>query len=270
MGALEIAQTQMDEAKATISIVEAEIQTTGTERRMKLAKLAHARAVLNTAKANVKARQVAVDKARTQASFTQLTAAFDGVVTRRTADPGNFVQASDSRLLTPLLTLQRVDQVRVVVQLPSEYAALVERDNPVDLTIESLAGAAITGQKIARFSSAIDPKDRTMTVEIDVLNPDGRLMPGMFGNVTIHFKKRFADAFVVPSSCLILFGQPSGPGYMVYIIRDGKAHQLIVEVSMNNGKEAEISKGIKASDLIITNNQGKLREGTPVKVEKGP
>jgi len=106
-----------------------------------------------------------------------------------------------------------------------------------------------------------------MAVEIDVANVKQRLLPGMYGSVTIHFKKRFADALVVPSSCVFLvpLGQQG-----VSVVRDGKAHRLLVEVLMDNGKEAEIFKGINASDLIITNNPGGLAEGTPVKVEKGP
>ncbi len=270
LAALEIAQTQMEEAKATVSVAEAEVRAGGAERRIKLAKLDHAKAALNTAKANVNARQVAVDKARIQESYTQLKAAFDGVVTRRSADPGNFFQPSDSRLLRPLLTLQRMDQVRVVVQISSKYASLVERGDPVDLEIESLPGGAITGQTIARFSHAINPDNRTMAVEIDVANLKQRLLPGMSGSVAIHFKKRFTDAFVVPSSCLVPYGDAGRLRHWVYIVRDGKAHRLTVEVGAREGERTEIVKGLTASDLIITNNPGELDEGTPVKVEKKP
>src|SRR6185437_7635102 len=189
---LEMAQAQMEEVEAQVRIAETEVDSAGMELkrykasaeavgigklaaaetnvRVKKGKLLHAKATLHASKANVKARQVAVAKARIQESFTRITAAFDGVVTRRTADPGNFFQPSDSRLLTPLLTLQRTDQVRIVVRLPSGYAALVERGDPVALTIESLPGVAITGQKIARFSPTINPDNRTMAVEIEVAN----------------------------------------------------------------------------------------------------
>jgi len=89
----------------------------------------------------------------------------------------------------------------------------------------------------------------------------------MHGSVTIHFKKRFADALLVPSSCVIGSGLKRP---WVYVVRDGEAHRLGVEVAADNGTQAEISKGIKASDLIISNNHNKLTDGTPVKVEKGP
>jgi hypothetical protein len=54
----------------------------------------------------------------------------------------------------------------------------------------------------------------------------------------------------------------------VFIVREGKAHRSPVTVSVDDGKSVEIGKGIQASDLVVVNNQGELREGTPVKVEK--
>jgi RND family efflux transporter MFP subunit len=261
---LELARAQVDEAKATVAAAEAEAEVRPA--KTDISKLSQARASLNAAKAKVRLAQASLDKARIQESFTQLKAAFDGVVTRRTADAGNYVQPSDSRLLRPLLTVQRVDTLRIVAKVPDGYARFVERGLPVDLEIP---GVRITGLKIARFSPTLHnpERDRTMLVEIDYDNTQQhRLVPGMFVAVTIHLKKASPDGLVVPSQCVISVG---GQQY-VFIVRERKAHRTPITVSVDNGKNAEIAKGIQASDLVITNNQGELSEGTPVKVEKAP
>jgi RND family efflux transporter MFP subunit len=257
-------------AHATVAAAKADVQA-------KMGKLAHAKAALKTAKANVEASQVAMDKARIQESFTRITAAFDGVVTRRTAQLGNFVQASDSRLLTPLLTLQRTDQVRVVVEVSDQDAPLVGLGDPVDLTLDALPGVHLTGQKIARFSPILDDSNR-MTVEIDVPNPDGPLMPGMHGQITIHFNKRLANAFVVPSSCVFGITSPDTSVRHVYVVRDGTAYLTQVKMTAQDGKNMEIVGGVKASDLIVTDGE-KLEGSEPgevvpveikVEIRKGP
>lgn len=268
---LEMAQAQVDEAKATLEAAE---------------KLAHkglgevpqkARASLRAASAKAKLAQAALDKARIQESHTRLTAAFDGVVTRRTADPGNFVQLSDSRLLTPLLTVQSFDPLRLVVQLNAEYALRISRGDPGELVLSKL-NSRIGGLKVTRFNSALDGVEGTMRVEMDVPNPDGRLLPGMVGQVTIHFHKVPAGTMVVPSSCL-LTGQSVVSntvvlGASVYVVRDRKAYLTPVTPGHIGADEAEIVQGIKESDLIVTEPPGEpgqeVREVVPVKIEKAP
>jgi RND family efflux transporter MFP subunit len=279
--ALEMAQAQMEESRAGVDVAQADANLGGDPGKIKLAKVVQAKAALNTAKANVRARQATLDKARIQESHTQLKAAFDGVVTRRTADPGNFVQASDSRLLTPLLTLQRTDQVRAMVQVPDRYAPFVSLGDPIDLTLDALPSVRITGQ-IARFSPVLDVTENTLLAEIDVPNRDGRLMPGMNGKITIHFKKRLTNALVVPKSCLLLgpnargglLRDPHPRDGLVFVVRGGKAHPTDVTVTAEDTMNAEIIGGVKASDLIVTDVAKLPGEGEvvpfEVEVKKGP
>ena len=266
-----------DAPRAEILAAHAEVAAAKADVQVKLGKLAHAKAALKAAKANVEASQVAVDKARIQESFTRITAAFDGVVTRRTADLGNFVQTSDSRLLTPLLTLQRTDPLRVVARVPGGDTPFVARGDRVELVFDELPGVRITGQ-ITRFSPVLDASNRTMTVEIDVPNPDGRLMPGMHGTITIHFNKRLANALVVPSSCVFGIMSPDTSVRHVYVVRGGTAYLTQVKMTAQDGKNTEIVGGVKASDLIVTDGE-KLVGSEPgavvpaeikVEIRKGP
>lgn len=258
---VQIGRDQVESVRAQIHGTEAQYNAAKAVVNVKVGKINHAQAAVRAAQANVKASKIALEKAKIQLERTSLRAVFDGVVTRRTAQPGQFVQPSDARLLLPLLTLQRADRLRVVVQVFSRDAVFIERGDPVDLTLDDLPGVRISSQ-VARFSPVLDP-NATMTVEIDVSNPDKRLMPGMSGRVTIRPQKRLTEAFVVPSSCL-----RSGPA--VYIVREGKARRTIVEVTTNDGKNMEILRGIQASDAIVTDPKNLEGEVVPVEIKKTP
>jgi RND family efflux transporter MFP subunit len=256
-------KSQLSAEEAKVKATEAAVAAARADIKIKQGKLAHVKATAKAAGAAARAAHAVMDKARIQQSFTQLTAAFDGVVTKRTADPGNFVQPGDSRLLQPLLTVQRIDTVRVLVRIDGYYAPVVERGKPVELELSGLPGSE---HKIARFSPTLDGgnRNRTMSVEIDVPNADHHLLPGMTGQV--KFQVGWPDGLVVPSTCLVrTYDIP-----YLYVVRDGKAHLTRVVVRFEDGTSAEISQGIRASDLIIAEKQGELSEGTPVKVEKMP
>jgi hypothetical protein len=128
--------------------------------------------------------------------------------------------------------------------------------------------------KISRFSPALErDRNREMTVEIDVPNVENRLLPGMTGEVKMPLLETAPSSLIVPFSCLVRRDFPVGQrGEMarndvVYIVRDGKAYQNSVSFGLNDGQNMEITKGIQPSDLIIT-NPAKLKNGTPVKIEK--
>ncbi|HTU91764.1 MAG TPA: efflux RND transporter periplasmic adaptor subunit [Gemmataceae bacterium] len=260
---LEIAQAQVVEAKAVLDEEELK-ERAGQGRNQR-----KARASWSAAKAKAKLAQALLDKARIQESFTQLKAAFDGVVTRRTIDPGNYVQPSDSRLLRPLLTIQRLDTMRISFQVSPQDVPLIKRGRPVLVEIH-LPGLRGREYKISRFSAALEGNDRRfreMTVEIDVPNADNRLLPGMTGQVKIHDQPP-PDTLVVPTSSV--FGTRDDEADVepyLWTVRDGKAHRTPVAVRVADEKNAEIIKGIAASDLIAVSNQGELKEGKPVKVE---
>ncbi len=252
---LELAQAQVAEAQGIVAVEESR------ERQGLGGNLQKARASLSAARAKVKLAQALLDKARIQESFTQLKAAFDGVVTRRTADPGNFVQPSDSRLLQPLLTVQRIDSVRITTRIPDNYVSLIKQGLPVEEVERSDAHGR--QYKISRFSPSLEGSNREMTVEIDVPNADNRLLPGMVIWIKIQLKKPSPDALVVPAQSIFTDQSTT----YVYIARSGKAHRTPVKVNISDGKNAEIAEGIQASDLIAVSRLGVLEDGQPVKTE---
>jgi RND family efflux transporter MFP subunit len=275
---LDMAQARMEEAKLTVA--EAEIPPRDSF------KLDHAKAGLKTAQANVRLAQAALAKAQIQRSFTRLTAKFDGVVAERNCNPGDLVQSGMNGAEKPLLTLLRVDRLRVVVAIRRHEAGLVERGDPVDLSTEGIRSFLDDGTKapwphdffvlrgepkshlkgrIAYISPIVNENMRTVVIE--VANPNDRIVPGEIIGVQFTLNKApRPDALTVPLSCLSF----QGDQYIACVMRDGRAHFKEVKIGNIFGDKCEVTEGIEANDLVIIKPPLRLKDGTPVKIEMVP
>jgi RND family efflux transporter MFP subunit len=160
-----------------------------------------------------------------------------------------------------------MDRLRVVVSIPEREALLTERGARVELTFDALPGSRIEG-KVARTGVALDPKSRTMRVEIDLPNPNSEYRPGMFGSATIRLKKS-PHSLRVPRSALV---SPPGPAaiFGVYVVRNGKAHLTAVVQGFERGTEVEILKGLSSNDQVVADPRGLTGNVVSVKVEDRP
>lgn len=165
-----VTQQQVDEQRAKESVSKATLEV--------------GRADIALAQANVQA--AAADKGRLQAlvEYTKIVAPFDGVVTRRFINPGDLVQAATStRPTTPLFTCQKLDVVRVFADVPEASATMIHPGWPAQVRLYGPAAQTISGS-VTRVASALDAATRTMRVEIDLPNPDEKLLPGMYAQVS--------------------------------------------------------------------------------------
>ena len=154
-------------------------------------KIAAADADLEVAKASVtlaeKQREVAraaIDRITTLIGYTQLVAPFDGVVTRRLVNRGVLVQAATSARGEALLTVQRTDLMRVFADVPEADISKVRPGVSAEVLPYGFSGQPFRGP-VTRTASSLDPATRTLRTEIDLPNPDGRLMHGMYVQVRI-------------------------------------------------------------------------------------
>ena len=116
--------------------------------------------------------------------YTKIAAPFDGVVTRRFINPGELVQASTSSRTTPLFTIQQLDTVRVICDVPEANAAAVAVDAHADVNFTALADRRFPAPS-TRIAKSLNPETRTMRAEIHLKNPNDSLRPGMYAQVTI-------------------------------------------------------------------------------------
>lgn len=240
-------------------------------------KATSAHAMIIKAQADVEEAQAAVGIAEAELAnskvlldYTYIRSPYSGVVTRRTFNLGDFIKSADQGGNTPLLTVERTDLMRVVVQVPDADVPYVSLGDPAVITIDALPDTVIqTGAKtkiaVSRWAKAEDPATRTMRTEIDVPNPDTRLRHGMYGHVTIILDDGGSSKGLrVPSAALV--GKADGGRGSVRVVRDGKVRIIPVQYTSDNGVVAEIVSGLAPSDDVIVQSNAPIEDGTSVTI----
>jgi multidrug efflux pump subunit AcrA (membrane-fusion protein) len=150
-----------------------------------------AKTALDLAARQLEVARTQVEKASTLVGYTRIIAPYDGVVTRRLVNRGVLVQAATSTRGAPLLTVQRTDLMRIFADVPEAEASKVRPAAPAEVLPYGLAGQSFRGV-VTRTASSLDPATRTLRVEIDLPNPDGRLLHGMY--VQVRLQPQAAEA----------------------------------------------------------------------------
>jgi RND family efflux transporter MFP subunit len=220
-----------------------------------------AEADVSVAEAEVDVAKAGLDKYKTQLGFATITAPFDGVVTQRASFVGDFVRsANEGPSQEPLLTVQRTDKMRVVVQLPDRDVPFADPGDPAEIEIDALGDSKVAG-KISRIAKAEDAQTRVMRIEIDVPNPKGNICHGMYGKVIITLNKS-PDQLSIPSACLV--GRAGNGKGAVYVVRDGHAHLVSLRLGIDNGIRVGVLSGLALDDSVILQPGNTLTEGSNV------
>src|SRR6202042_2460246 len=209
--------------------------------------------------AQVDAAQSNVDRLKAQKAFANIVAPFDGVVTARNVDVGSLVRA-DGVDTPPLFTVADIHQMRIYVPVPETYAAQLRDGMKATLELPEYPDRTF-GATIATTSHAIDPKSRTLLVELLADNQDGLLAPGAFAR--IHFVlPPDANAFRVPASA-IMFRNNSA---QVAIALDNRIALKKVHILRDLGTEVEIAAGLGQDQRIVINPPDSISDGEQVRV----
>ena len=135
---------------------------------------------------------------------------------------------------------------------------LDRNDRAVLSRINVLPGKQVEG-KVTRFASALNVSSRLMRVEIDLPNPDGALLPGYYGYVTVYLEE-MKDTPVIPSSALLT----EGDELYVFVCKNGKAHKRIITSNYQDGTWVGIKSGLQAGEQIVRAGGGQITEGQEV------
>lgn len=253
-----------DVAIADVGVARAEVLSARAQVISKDALVQEAQADLIEARANVELAQANLGKAKVIQDYTRITSPYDGVITLRTFHPGNFIRSAAEGGNDPVLAVAETDKMRVVLPIPDEYVPYLDKGDKAVIQINALRGHSFTGQ-VSRFSLSEDSESRNMRTEVDLPNPDGKLVEGMFGMVKVILQEPSPNSVTIPSSGLL--GQTGAGKGTVYVVKGGKAHKVDVEVGNDNGIETEILKGVTADDEVVVSYNGTINDGTPVKPE---
>lgn len=214
-----------------------------------------AEAVVQSKKAAVRAAQQRFAAAKATESYLRITAPFDGTITDRYVHPGVMVP-SGGRL--PLLKLQQIAHLRLTVPVPETYVGDIVRGVLVPFHIAAQPGKSYTA-KIARAASALDPKSRTMMVELDAYNKDGTLAPGMYPTVDWPIRSQ-QTVLTVPSTSVVTTTERT----FVITSLNGKAHWVDVRKGPVFGDHVSIRGDVKAGEKVVKRASDEIREGAPI------
>jgi HlyD family secretion protein len=244
-------------AQAAVRSARAKLQIAAAERRAAEAEIA-------TAAARLAESETAIEEIDTMLAYTTLRAPFAGVITSRHIDPGDFVPGRPTAMAEqqPLFHVEQQSRLRVRVAVPERDAAAVDPGDPVVLNCDALPGEAITAT-VSRVARRLDPSTRTMTVEIDLDNQDGRLLPGMFGRATITTQVE-AATLVLPASAIRT--DSAGAAHVLIVDEAGAVQQVAVTTGADDGKEIQLIAGLSGDEQVIDSFVGSIQVGQQVEV----
>jgi RND family efflux transporter MFP subunit len=220
-----------------------------------------ARADLGVAEANrvlaaneIDVAAATVEKIKTLLAYTQIVAPFDGVVARRQVNRGDLVQAATATRTTPsagsLFTVQRIDTIRVFCDVPENDVPHLHVGDPAIVKPAGFDGKPFIG-KVTRFSLRLDPATRNMRTEIDLPNPEERLYPGAYAEVSLEMNRR-PDALTVPTAAV----GSDDDGNFVYTIADNRITRLAIKTGFTDNDRIEVTAGLTEETPVVASTKG--------------
>jgi RND family efflux transporter MFP subunit len=220
-----------------------------------IAALKQVQASVTQAEANVQQLQVTVD-------FEHVTAPFSGTVTARNYDVGALLSPTTSR---EIFDLAQTDKLRVYVNVPQGYANNIKQGQKAYLAVRNFPRHDFEGT-VSLTAGAVDPNTRTLRVQIDFDNQDGKLFAGEYGQVRLPVTPQ-QPVSIIRSSSLVF----NAAGTEVATIgHDNKVHIKQIVVGRDLGTELEVTDGLAADDRVIVNPAEQTVEGADVDAKEAP
>lgn len=219
-----IAQEELDQRKAELEVAEARY-----------------RAALDAAAeqiALIRVRRAALALAEQNLADAQILAPFDGTVEQRHVAPGSYVQVGQ-----PVVSLVRTDPLRFRAGVPERQAAGVRGGLAAKVKVEGWTEPFLC--KLSRVSPALDLSNRSLSIEIDVPNPAGRLRAGLFAEAEIEVDPH-ARTLVIPARAVREFAGVE----KVRVLRDGQAVERVVRAGRREKDRVEVLDGLSEGDRV--------------------
>ncbi len=222
------AEAQVEGGKATLQVAQSQMA-------MSQSKLAHDQALFD---------------------YARITAPFAGVVTQRYANLGTLMQGgTNSPQALPLVRLSQEDLFRLVIPVPESYVRYIKLGDQITVRVPAL-NRDFPG-KVARFSVDVKQETRTMHTEVDVPNPQGLLIPGVYAEATLALDTK-SDALTVPLQAV---NQASDHASVLVVDQANKIQDRQITLGIQTDTNAEVLSGLKEGDQVVISDRSGLRPG---------
>lgn len=220
---------------------------------------------LSNAKNQMLADSAAISSAKSSAraysqiqNYLTIRAPFNGVITKRTIDPGDFVGGSAE---SSLFTLERTNLLRIQVHIPETYVNSIPSENGLTFSTSAVLDTSFTAKKLSRRSGSIDPGTRTELWEYEFENGNDQLKPGMYATAELKLSRK-ASSFVVPYTAVVTSMEKQ---FVVRVV-NGKAEWVDVTegISMDDG--IEIFGNLKEGETLLVRGTDEIKPGTELQI----
>jgi len=205
--------------------------------------------------------QARLATAKLRLSKSRIKAPWSGEIASRRVEVGDYVTPGQG-----VMEIVDTSTLKVRAPAPAADVPFLEVGAPVTLRLEGYEsedtepGAGLARGKIVRLAAELDSSTRTLDVEAEIPNDDGRLRPGLFGSLEV-VRRTIPAALMVPLSALIDLGGEDG----LYVVENDQALRRTVRVSRIIGERALVSEGLQAGDHVVLAGQEQLADGQPVR-----
>lgn len=211
---------------------------------------------LEQATAQLASSEAKVQLSQAKMAQSAMMAPFSGVVGLRSVSVGDYVSVGKT-----LITLTNIDPIKVDFRVPEIFLAQVKLGQPIGLKVDAVPGRNFQG-RIFAVDPVVDVNGRAIKLRATVPNGDLVLKPGLFARVTIVVDRR-ENALLIPESAVV----PDGIGKIVYIVDNGKAKRVAVELGKRLPGKVEIVKGLTPQMVVVSSGQMRLRDGSTVSIK---
>jgi membrane fusion protein (multidrug efflux system) len=250
---------EFDSDEARANLAEAEAALKDSRSQFKRSQELYQTRVLSEAQldqlqATLSANEARVAAARAVLNDLTIRAPFSGRVGLRNISVGSFVSPG-----TVITTLDDTRTIKLDFSVPEVFLPVIKVGQQIDARSAAYPNETFKGT-VASIDSRVDPVSRSVIVRALIDNSDRRLKPGMF--MTVRLMRAEPPALVVPEEALV----PIGERQYVFVVRDGKAERIEVQIGRRRPGEVEILKGLEPGQQVITEGTQKVRDGTPVHI----
>ena len=241
---------QKDGVVSKIDLEKAQVRRQGSE--------AHYQAVVEQVmqlRAQLVEKQAQLAMARQMLADLTVRAPFTGAVTKRLTSLGEYLPAN-----SPVATIVRQNPVRIRVEVPERLAPKIRAGQRIDVSLNG--GLIRRSGRVVRLSPAIEAQNRSLLIEGELPNADGALRPGTFVEATIVVNPN-AQGIAAPAGAMITFAGTE----RMFVVKDGKlAERLIRTARRLPGERVEVTGGLQAGDLLVTDATDRMINGMKVAV----
>jgi RND family efflux transporter MFP subunit len=244
-----VPRQEVDEAQSKDLVTEAQVSA--------------AKSNLAVAGMRTKVARAEETRIKTMNAYARITAPFEGVITKRYASVGSMIQAgtaSQSQAM-PVLRVSQNNLLRLILPVPESVVAGIHDGESVDVRVSALA-QTFPG-RVVRFAENLQHDTRTMDTEVDIANPDLKLVPGMYAEVNLKLAER-NQVVSVP-----LDGVETANGVSQVFLVDGQniLRRKTVVTGLETAQRIEVSSGLNTGDVVVVGRRAGLRDGQHVKTK---